>query len=41
MPVEQHSLDAWLAADLHRRFGELEQVPEHWMELLETVHLGD
>ena len=39
--VDQQPFDLWLATDLRERFGELEQLPEEWVALLDTTRLEE
>ena len=36
--AEQQPFDLWLAADLRRRFGEPERLPEDWLRMIDAVN---
>ena len=36
--TEPTPFDLWLAADLRRRFGEPERLPEDWLRMIDSVH---
>ena len=37
MRVDPQPFDVWLAADLRERFGDLGQLPDEWVVLLDTA----
>ena len=36
--IEPTPFDLWLAADLRRRFGEPERLPDDWLHMIDSVH---